>query len=504
MRPAYLNATAWAAANYGTLAREHRKKANQALFLQASWEDGNEQLQLAAQHYSLAADRFSDLSVMVKSDIPDLRTISGIARFLSALSELQATNKDEEALAQSEKALSTLKEAAIFSRGTEKEKMDAMEKILAGMKLIWSFGQIVESCGIPSSVLIQSVELLMSGVCFAGEVVVFIYDALGSMENSLKNEMGSLDELEQLGIAASSLRKAEKLFEAERSDLGDQSAIQVGNAAAIVERLVTSRKNPIKEGCSLIDDPLICQSYRDALLTLGWVLLENILPAIDKTNFIFSWDESMNLVEMGPAGRSVPAFMPQSISDNSQDSKEDLIIEELEVEPVGERLHELNKTCQTGKNIKMLFIKKPIASNDPIVDDISAHECSLVPAMTQVIRSPGFSEVTLQQGMGEKKSYWIDRFEPVNVTTSGQIVSGTAQLVEPGAQAATMEKSKTEEPASFMQSSDSPSSASSPKGHEEMLHGAGLFTPLNAMNALKALAVVVIGLLAIDVILYLI
>jgi len=110
----------------------------------------------------------------------------------------------------------------------------------------------------------------------------------------------------------------------------------------------------------------------------------------------------------------------------------------------------------------------------------------------------------LQQGMGEKKSYWIDRFEPVNVTTSGQIVSGTAQLVEPGAQAATMEKSKTEEPASFMQSSDSPSSASSPKGHEEMLHGAGLFTPSNAMNALKALDVVVIGLLAIDVILYLI
>jgi hypothetical protein len=39
-----------------------------------------------------------------------------------------------------------------------------------------------------------------------------------------------------------------------------------------------------------------------------------------------------------------------------------------------------------------------------------------------------------------------------------------------------------------------------------MLHifGAGLFTPSNAMNALKALAVAVIGLLAIDVILYLI
>ena len=121
------------------------------------------------------------------------------------------------------------------------------------------------------------------------------------------------------------------------------------------------------------------------------------------------------------------------------------------------------------------------------------NECSLVPAMTQVIRSPGFSRVTLQQGMGEKKSYWIDRFEPVNATTSGKTGSGTAQSVEPGAQAATMEKSKTEEPASFMQSSDSPSSAHSPKGHEEMLHGAGLFTPSNAMNALKALAVVVIG-----------
>jgi len=504
MRPAYLNATAWAAANYGILAREHWKKANQTLFLQASGVDGNEQLELAAQHYSLAADRFSDLSVMVKSDIPDLRTISGVARFLSALSELQATNKHEEAMDQSEKAISALKEAAIGSKGTEKEKMDALEKILAGMKRIWSFGHIVERCGIPSSVLIQSIELLMSGVCFAGEVVVFIYDALGSMENSLKNEMGSLDELEQLSLAASSLRKAEKRFQAERSDLGDQSAIQVGNAAAIVERLVTSRKNPIKEGYSLIDDPLICQSYRDALLTLGWVLLENVLPAIDKTNFIFSWDESMNLVEMGPAGRSVPAFMPQAVSDNSQDLKEDQIIEELEVEPVGERLHELNRTCQTGKSIKMLFVKNPIASNDPIVDDISAHECSLVPAMTQVIRSPGFSGVTLQQAMGEKKSYWIDRFEPVNVTTSGKTGRGAAQSVDPGAQAATMEKSKTEKSASIMQSSDSPSSASSPKGHEEILHGAGLFTPSNAMIALKALAVVVIGLLAIDVILYLI
>jgi tetratricopeptide (TPR) repeat protein len=507
MRPAYRNAVAWLAANYGVLAKEHRKKANQTLFTKASAEDWKELLRQAAQHYSQAANRYLDLATMDDIDIPDLRATASIARFLSALSELQAANRDEEAIKQSEKVIAALKEAAVSSSGINKEKMDAIEKILTGMKGVWSSGHIDAEIELRSNALAQSVKLFLGGVCFAGEAVVFIYDALGSIESALENEKSGLVSLEQLGNAASSLRKVEKWFKAEGNDLGIQSAIQVGNAATIFEKLLNFAKNPGKEGISYIKAPLVYKSYKDALLTIGWILIENALPAIDKTDYIYSWDESLNLVEKGSAEHSDAAKKIQDRLDNNRECAEEQIMEELEVEPVGELVYETNETCQIEKNIERPIIKEQIISNGPAVDAIAANECCMMPAMTQVIQLPEFSKVAMLPEKEQKASYKVDRIEPlIDDLAFGKAGSKIAEEMELPAEAVRADRYKAEPLADFMQSSDSRSSAASPKEKQEMLYtfGIGIVTKSNAINALKALTVVVLGLLAIDVILYLI
>jgi hypothetical protein len=444
-----------------------------------------------------------------KTDILDLKTAASVARFLSILSELQAINRDEDAIRRSEKVISALKEAAIGSCSIEKEKMVAIEKILAGMKEIWSSGHIQNEIGLRSSALAKSVELLMGGVCFAGEVVVFIYDALGSIEGALEDEKNGRDPSEQLENAASSLRKAEERFNAGGSDLGLQSAIQVGNAATIFEKLVGFGMYSLEENPIHIKDTLVCKSYKDALLIIGWVLLENALPAIDKADYIYAWDESMNLVEKGPTEHCDAAKKIQNIPDNNREYVEEQIIEELEVEPLGELVYdyEPSETCQSEKNIESPVIKEQIISNEPLVDAIAANECSLMPAMTQVIQYPGFSKVALLPEKDEKTGYKVVRFELApNAIVSRKAGPEASEPIEPPAQTAGKDKGKAEPSAAFAQSSDSHFMADSSKGLQEVLYtfGVGSITKSNAINALKVLGVVVLGLLAIDVILYLI
>jgi tetratricopeptide (TPR) repeat protein len=472
-QPAYQNAAAWMAASYSVLAKEYQMEAKPSSYTKILKGDKKEERhKLAVQYHSRAADQYRDLAAMAKTDIPELRTTAGIARFISALSELQAARRDEEATALAQEAIFALKAAAASTGGAEKEKIEAIERSLVGMNEIWSSGQISNEPWKLSSAVAESIEHLLGGVCLAGEVAVFIYDALRGLGDAIEEERRSSDPSEQLGSAASCLRKAEKWFEAKGSDLGHESAVQIGNAAAILEKLLNVGAISAENDPSYIKGLLNYQPYKNALLLIGWVLVRNVLPAIDKTSYIYSWDESMNLMNKRPAGQPEAAEKTQDASD-------------------------------TGGEIE----EEQILSNEPIVEAIATNGSSLMPAMAQAIQSPGFSKVALWPEKEKETSYKVNRFGPRAEAMAFEIAeSKVIEAVEPKAQAARMDKNQAEQPTGFVNSPDVRSSTASTKGPKEMQYsfGIGAITRSNVIKALKALAIVVLALLAIDVILYLI
>jgi hypothetical protein len=149
-------------------------------------------------------------------------------------------------------------------------------------------------------------------------------DALQALSAALEAEKRRDAPLDQLKAAASHLRRAEKRLQAERSDYSRHNALKIGQAAALIEGLISQEVSQSAASQSHISDLLNYRAHREALLCVAWVMTKEALYLADNTSQIFAWDEAFNLIERNCAAGSVA--QPE-IEVNAAEA-------ELEIEPM--------------------------------------------------------------------------------------------------------------------------------------------------------------------------
>jgi hypothetical protein len=185
---------------------------------------------------------------------------------------------------------------------------------------------------------------------------------------------------------------------------------------------------------------------------------------------------------------------------------EDDAFEEAESRPIIECVSEPDEMNERG-TILEIDAGRALFADGPVVEVIPDGG-SLVPTMSHIVYSPRDSRVLVQhreEPGGVNKPY---RFEPGSAVINLEgIDSRSAEVIDHSSNVARGHLNEPEESVRVGATWENPDFSAFPAmGNAERRYafGNGLFTRSNAINLVKALAVVVLTLLAIDVILYLI
>jgi tetratricopeptide (TPR) repeat protein len=512
-KPAYYNASAWLAATYSILAKEKQGRANTTR--SAGGIEGDQKkeelLRLASQYYSRAADRYRDIVSTSGIELTDIGMAGGVAFLLSILAGLQAEHTDEESVKIADSAISNLEEMA-RNDGKELKQIEAIKRTLTGMSGVWSQGLPNKEPWKLASSIADSIEYFMGGVSLPGEAGVCIRDALRSLKCAIQEEQQRKNPTELLKATASLLKQAEKRFRSDGIDLGFESATGLGNAATLIERLISAEADQFKTTTSNVNEMLNYRTHRKAILQIGWVLVMNALPALDKTGYVYSWDESMNLVENRPAGQLQQGAVPkaQQMQEipilDSEAILEDDAFDEVEGKPIIECTSEPDEMSGLSTILEM-DAERALFADGPVVEVIPDGG-SLVPTMSHLVYSPRDARVLVQRREETGRVNKAYRLEPGSEVISHEGRDPrSAEVIDHSSNAVRGHLGEPEEPVRVGAAWKNPNFSASPAmGNAERRYafGNGLFTRSNAINLVKALAVVVLTLLAIDVILYLI
>jgi tetratricopeptide (TPR) repeat protein len=513
MKPAYYNASAWLAATYSILAKENNVKASTTRSTGGIEGDQKKEefLRLAFQYYSRAADRYRDLIATSGIELPDIGMTGGVAALLSILTDLQAEHTDEEAVKIAEGAISNLEEMA-RNDGKEQEQIEAIKRTLTGMRDVWSQGLPNKEPWKLAKSIADSIGYLMGGLSLPGEAGVCICDALRSLKCAIEVEQQRKNPTELLKATESLLRQAETGFRSDCDGLGFESATGLGNAATLIERLISAQADQFKTTSSNINELLNYRTHRKAILQIGWVLVMNALPALDKTGYVYSWDESMNLVENRPTGQiqqdaASKAQQMKKISIIDSDALlEDDAFDEAEGEVIIECTSEPDEMNERSTILEM-DAERALFADGPVVEVIPEGG-SLVPTMSHLVYAPRDVWVLERRDEEPGRVSGTYHFEPGSEVKNFEGKdSRSAEVADHSSYSTRANLSEQDEPRRVGAAWENPNFSASPAtGNSERRYafGNGLFTRSNAINLVKALAVVVLALLAIDVILYLI
>lgn len=510
-KPAYHNASAWLAATYSILAKKDHAKASTISSAGVIKGDPKKEelLRLASQYYSRSADRYRDLATTSGIELADIGMARDVAVLLSILAELQTEQTDEEAVKIADRAISNLGEMA-RNDGKEPEQIETIKRYLTGMRGAWSQGLPGKEPWKLARSIADSIEYFVGGMPFPGEANIFIDDALRSLKCAIEEEQQRRNSTELLKSSASMLRQAETRFRSGGIGPLFDSAIGLENAATLIERLINAEADPVKTVSSSVTELLNYRTHRKAILQIGWVLVMNALTAIDRTGYVYSWDESMNLVESRPAGQ----LQHGSTSKSQQMQKKpipdsDVLFEgdafdEIEGESIIECTSEPYDMNERSTILEM-DAERALFADGPVVE-IIPEGSSLVPIMSHLVYAPGDAQVLVHRSDDPiNKVHWFEPGSEV-ITHQGKD-SGSAEVSDHSSNATRGHLSDLEEPGRVGAEWGSPKFSASPTmGNAERLYafGNGLFTRSNVITLVKALAVVVLALLAIDAILYLI
>lgn len=298
MRPAYQNAVASLAAAYSLTARGYLEERGP--FRPHPTEvDGKiaNNLKLASQFYAHASDRYQELSSLPKTDLASIKIASGISRSLSYMARLQADPSEQEAVTLAERAISALDTSAANSEGLTKSRIKELQRILTGMREVWSAALLKSEPWRLTKSLADATEYLMGAAGNAGGAGDYLSDALKSMRGAIDSERKRSNPSEQLLATSSYLRNAQKRLETSGIDRERQHASEICEAAEIIEGLTKLQSGQVTPSSADIANLLSYKAHRDALILIGWVLTKEVLSNVDDTVHIYTWDESLRLVE---------------------------------------------------------------------------------------------------------------------------------------------------------------------------------------------------------------
>ncbi len=475
MQPAYQNAVACMAATYSSLAARHMQEAEFAN-LSGSKRSAEEKMRLASQFYTRASDRYLELASTRGFDLSDLKASAGITRSLSYLALLSSGVPEEESVALAERAASALDSAVVNSEGPEKASIEAFQRTLHGMREVLSAGlagsepwKIIKS-------IANSTEYLLGGNCRSDEAGRCLSDALAGLRGAIEAERHRGDPSERLEVAVSHLEKAKKIFAA-GADSGNEDVFRIDCAAKSIEWLIDTEiaSGRAASEPSRASDMLNYRAYREALMVIGKVLMKDALSRVNKTDRIYVWDDYLN-----------PAR--QNASDDGSEAK--IEIDQIQADPVSDQapwpIPEGVELCYADKGItdeNLIEIIEPEIADDFLSEEISPGGW-LVPVEMSIAHIPCSAQVIM--------------------LPKEEVARRTVEIVDPKVADRRSESEEAGRVDVNAGHKDEPQKNSDCKTSWYVAGIKGLFTQPNAMRLVKAMLIIVVVLLAIDVILYLI
>lgn len=283
MQPAYQNAVASLAATYSGLAKQYLRDA-----YDGQDKPSADSLKLASQYFAKASDRYTELSSLPRAGLPEIRAAAGIARSMSYISRLQGDVRADEAASLAERAASSLDGAAANSEGKDRARIEYAQKVISGMKGMWSSG-ISSDPSKASAALTASAENMLS--CAQG--VSRISDQAEAFERlcqGIEHLKSGVGKPLQSGDLSSCIKSAASGFEGARASFASAKRNHLARRInALADRVGSMATDASSQSSS--------QSLRPALILLGWSLAEAALSEADRSVGIYTWDESMKLVE---------------------------------------------------------------------------------------------------------------------------------------------------------------------------------------------------------------
>ncbi|NYT02341.1 MAG: tetratricopeptide repeat protein [Methanosarcinales archaeon] len=347
MLPAYPNAVAALAASNSTMARQYLQEFIRDDEIQARRGGGpaqgaNELVTLSSQLYASSSDRYQELTTIPRITLGELKVASSQARSLSYLARLHDPARERERVALAERAISALQLALANSGGHERIQIAAVQRSLQGMKELWSMAgsqsepwKLVSMLAAATEYLIGGARDLCDATGGAGEACRCIYDALQSIGSAIEEERQRRDPAARLEEASANLRRAGERLLAAGTGQGSDGSARMTSAAQILDNLVvlcreagSDRPTSGGSGTDRVSNLLNYGAHQEALLQIGWTLVENGMARTERAGYVYIWDDAMNLAEVGPAGS------PSSRQRINRSRKGVTEEEEMDVDPI--------------------------------------------------------------------------------------------------------------------------------------------------------------------------
>jgi tetratricopeptide (TPR) repeat protein len=462
MQPVYQNTASCMASAYSALAAGHMTAGEQAKS-EGAKKDMKKELDLASQFYARASDRYLEISSTRGFDIPELKASAGITRSLSYIAQLQAEPSDEEAVALSERASSALDSAIVNTEGAQRTDIETFQRVMIGMQEALSSGLANGEPWRLTKSLAKSIEDLLGGACRFDGPGRGLCDALKSLGGAIDAERQRKDPSSQIKAAVSNLKMAKRGFEDTETDQGNDYALRISKASSLLEGLTNVNSKGFMDGSA--SDLLNYRAHREALLMVGWILAKDAIDRVSRTDRVYVWDDSQSPMVI-KSERASEVFETDHAVDSSRKVPE----------PIPEPIPD-------GPDAEHEMIE--IALSDTPKEPISKED-RLVPIETGIART--IAQVVLMQ-KEDKDTGNVDRIGTFNRRETIDPDAGRADLTYP-----TMENIDTDDARDSMSDTAVPDAS----GLEDM------FSQMNAIRLVKAMSVVVVVLVAIDVILYLI
>ncbi|MDQ1283510.1 MAG: hypothetical protein QG666_1302 [Euryarchaeota archaeon] len=336
-RPGYQNALYCLAKTYGSLAEDS--------LLQAETRDenrdasGEQQRREASRFFSLAADRYQDLAGTLDEGKNEIGVEAALAKSRAYLSQISGQTSDDGALVLVDRALSSLDNAAANATDEKKAMILNLQRIVSGMKEVYSFGSLSLDEKQCSRALTNSSEYLMGAAngLESEEALESLCRALKGINAGIEAERSEKDPAERFLSAASELLIAKEHLVRAETGKGKRCTDLIENAAAILKESASkSGEEGQEDGSESNSKRAFCGDERAALLAIAGAMAAYSLERIEEKSEMLAWDEALHLL---PASETAErADLPAQETTEGEASEDDASEEMESVEEISDEV----------------------------------------------------------------------------------------------------------------------------------------------------------------------
>jgi tetratricopeptide (TPR) repeat protein len=291
-KPNYQNALFSLARTYHSLGKKCMREAKCGEA--AAGSSGLEQRPEASRFFAQAADRYHELAEALTDGREEILSVAALAKSRTHLAKISEQISDEDAQALAEKALVCLDSAIAYAKDDKKTEILGLQRIIAGMLEAYRQQPSSDDPSKLGSALTNSTEYLMGGACSwaSEEASGFLSQALKNINAGIEARRSGKDPRGKLQSAASFLLLTKEHLSAAEKEDGDRYTGMIAQAAQILQGSVARADEQCRETSGA---KAACQNERAALLAIAGSMMTYSLDKIEENNDILTWDDSLRL-----------------------------------------------------------------------------------------------------------------------------------------------------------------------------------------------------------------